>query len=417
MPLNYFGSRSVKRALSGQTPGDEPISAELFSVERLEHFAESLAADQAVVAAPSTGISLRGRLRENAAVLNAAYCTLIAGARHTPVVTPAAAWLMDNFHIVDAHIRAIRRDLPPGYYRQLPKLAGGPLRGYPRVYGLGWALVAHTDSRFELDTLHRFCRAYQRVQPLTIGELWAIAITLRVVLIENLRRLAAGIASRRDQRARANALADSVLHADPGGSDAHPPVLRGLEGEPLPNPFAAQLFQRLRDHDPETTPALAWLHARLAAQGTTADDVVHGEHQRQGAVNVSVRNVITSLRLISSVDWAKFVEGISLVDELLRSESNFAAIDFAGRDLYRHAIEDLARGSMSTELEVTRRALDAARRDPAGTRDSAASTQRSRETEPGYYLVCDGRAALEREIGYRAPLNRRLGRWMRSAGH
>ena len=416
MPLNYFGSRSVKRALSGQTPGDEPISAELFSVERLEHFAESLAADQAVVAAPSTGISLRGRLRENAAVLNAAYCTLIAGARHTPVVTPAAAWLMDNFHIVDAHIRAIRRDLPPGYYRQLPKLAGGPLRGYPRVYGLGWALVAHTDSRFELDTLHRFCRAYQRVQPLTIGELWAIAITLRVVLIENLRRLAAGIASRRDQRARANALADSVLHADPGGSDAHPPVLRGLEGEPLPNPFAAQLFQRLRDHDPETTPALAWLHARLAAQGTTADDVVHGEHQRQGAVNVSVRNVITSLRLISSVDWAKFVEGISLVDELLRSESNFAAIDFAGRDLYRHAIEDLARGSMSTELEVTRRALDAARRDPAGTRDSAASTQRSRETEPGYYLVCDGRAALEREIGYRAPLNRRLGRWMRSAG-
>ena len=89
---------------------------------------------------------------------------------------------------------------------------------------------------------------------------------------------------------------------------------------------------------------------------------MHGEHQRQGAVNVSVRNVITSLRLISSVDWAKFVEGISLVDELLRSESNFAAIDFAGRDLYRHAIEDLARGSMSTELEVTRRALDAARR-------------------------------------------------------
>jgi DNA processing protein len=35
--------------------------------------------------------------------------------------------------------------------------------------------------------------AYQRVEPLTIGELWAVAITLRVVLVENLRRLAEAI--------------------------------------------------------------------------------------------------------------------------------------------------------------------------------------------------------------------------------
>ncbi len=38
--------------------------------------------------------------------------------------------------------------------------------------------------------LRRFVRAYQRVQPLTIGELWAVAITLRIVLVENLRRAA-----------------------------------------------------------------------------------------------------------------------------------------------------------------------------------------------------------------------------------
>ena len=78
----------------------------------------------------------------------------------------------------------------PGYYRELPKLAEGHLEGYPRVFGLAWAFVAHTDSRFDPEMLRRFVRAYQRVQPLTIGELWAVAITLRVVLVENLRRLA-----------------------------------------------------------------------------------------------------------------------------------------------------------------------------------------------------------------------------------
>ena len=116
----------------------------------------------------------------------------------------------------------------------------------------------------------------------------------------------------------------------------------------------------MRDHDPETTPALAWLHRTFAAQNTTADDIVHSEHQRQGAVNVSVRNVITSLRLISSVDWAKFFESVSLVDELMRERSSYAAFDFSTRDLYRHAIEDLARRSRHTELEVARRALEQA---------------------------------------------------------
>ena len=58
------------------------------------------------------------------------------------------------------------------------------------MFGIAWAFVAHTDSRFEPETLRRFVRAYQSVEPLTIGELWAVAITLRIVLVENLRRVA-----------------------------------------------------------------------------------------------------------------------------------------------------------------------------------------------------------------------------------
>src|SRR4029434_7456626 len=108
-------------------------------------------------------------------------------------------------------LREIRDHLPRGYYRLLPKIAAGHLAGTPRVYGLAWAYVAHTDSRFELETLQRFVRAYQRVQPLTIGELWAVAITLRVVLVENLRRLAERIVRGRAARQEADALADSLL--------------------------------------------------------------------------------------------------------------------------------------------------------------------------------------------------------------
>ena len=108
----------------------------------------------------------------------------------------------------------------------------------------------------------------------------------------------------------------------------------------LPTAFAAQLVQRLRDQDPAVTPALRWLDERLTAQGTTSEKIVIEEHQFQGAMSVTVRNVITSMRLMSSVDWPKFFESVSLVDAVLRANSNFAAMDFPTRDSYRHAIEE-----------------------------------------------------------------------------
>ena len=126
-------------------------------------------------------------------------------------ITPAAEWLIDNYHLVEKQIREIRSDLPPGYYRQLPKLASGPFAGYPRVFGLAWAFVAHTDSRFDSEMLVRYVRAYQEVQPLTIGELWAVSITLRIVLVENLGRLAQQITQSRAARTVADGLADRLL--------------------------------------------------------------------------------------------------------------------------------------------------------------------------------------------------------------
>jgi len=405
--LNFLLPRRRVRAQLSQVPlTEDPISAELYSVERLEHYAHALAREQSVGAKPSAGISLQKRLHDNSLVLSAAYRTLADDSRVGKAFSPAAEWLVDNYYVIDEHIRTIRRDLPAGYYRQLPKLSVGPLRGAPRVYGIAWALVAHTDSRFELDTLFRFTRAYQQIQPLTIGELWAIAITMRVVLIENLRRLAACIVYRRTLRDEADKIADALLDPAPGAAGPNAARLADLAEAELPPSFAAQLFQRLRDHDPASTPALPWLHQRLATAGTSADDVVHVEHQRQGAINVSVRNVITSLKLISSVDWPKFVEGVSLVDELLRAESHFGMLDFATRDLYRHAIEDIARGSGRTEIDVARRTLELSKRAGA----------ESRARVPGFYLVSDGRRTLETEFAYRIPWNRRLARWTGQAG-
>ena len=124
---------------------------------------------------------------------------------------------------MEEQLREIHDDLPADYYRKLPKLASGHLEGYPRVFGVAWAYVAHTDSRFDPESLRRFVRAYQGLQPLDIGELWAIAITLRVVLVENLRRLTDRIEQSRAERQDADLLADSLLGT--GGQTSIPPAM------------------------------------------------------------------------------------------------------------------------------------------------------------------------------------------------
>jgi len=376
----------------------DPIRAELFSPERLEQLAERVAS-RPVLAEGKSGRLLSPRLRDSGRVLLQCYREIAVEIREEGAITPAAEWFVDNFHVADEVVRQVREDLPRGFYRQLPKLAAEPLQGYPRVLGLAWAFVAHTDSRFEAETLQRFVRRFQHVQPLTIGELWAIPIALRLVLVENLRRLAERIVSGRAARLGADALADELLGL--GGRPRRPLAFQRFEAAALSPAFMVNLVQRLREQDPESTPALRWLDEQLTALGTSADALVQLEHQNQAAMNVTVRNVITSMRMMSTFDWADFFESVSLVDDLLHADRHFRAMDFATRDQYRHAIEDLARRSRRSELDVTRRVMAHAKR-------AAGAAPEERSADPGYYLLAQGRARLETEIGYRAPPRQRL---------
>ncbi|HZN02627.1 MAG TPA: glycosyl transferase, partial [Candidatus Polarisedimenticolia bacterium] len=407
--------KAVDALFGGAPPEPEPIRAEVFGIERLEQHAESLAAAHRTPGTPPRGRPLLSRVRDNAHVLLAGYRSIAETVMAKQEITPAAEWILDNFHVVDEQLRGIRDHLPRGYDRRLPKIATGHLAGDSRVYGLAWAYVAHTDSRFEMETIQRFVRAYQRVQPLTIGELWAVAIHLRVALVENLRRLSQAIIRSRRERARADALADRLLGlgARPEGSPSE--VLADLGDAPLTRAFAVQLVQRLRGQDPFIMPALAWLDTKMSAQGTSADEAVAQEHQAQAADNVTVRNIITSMRWMSSIDWTVFFESVSLVDEVLRTAPGFAAMDFPTRDRYRARIELLSRGSSRSEMDVAREAVRVARdagREP-GPRTLADVPERAEE-DPGHSILAGGRRAFERRLGFRVPLRIRLRRAYRA---
>jgi len=405
--------RSLASAISrgSKGPADAwqdraPIRADLFGIERLEHHAESLAAAQQVAPVrPPRVRKLRKRVRENADVLLDAYRICAKAVQEGQPIVPAAEWLLDNFHLVEQQLRQIGDDLPPGYYRQLPKLSDGPFAGYPRVFGLAWAYVAHTDSLLSGQVLRRYVKAYQHVQPLTIGELWAVAITLRIVLIENMRRLAVEIVGDHALRLRADQLVDEVLSARAGAEHsqtlAFQKAISPYESLPLSETVAAQIAKRLRGYDPAQMPLLTWLEERLHRDGRTIDDVVTQAQSRMGASNVSMRNIVTSMRLISDMDWAEFFEDVSVIDARLGAATGFGLMDFATRNRYRTEIEILARGAGQSELAVTDTCLRL-----------AAEAEGPRDSDPGHWLIGRGRPVLEAALSFRRSPGVRLRRWM-----
>jgi cyclic beta-1,2-glucan synthetase len=393
-----------RRNVRLEPPGGEelPIRFELFSTERLEEHAVSLAKAQKVDNRQQ-GYKLMPRVRENAQVLLTAHALITQATGEELAITPAAEWLLDNFHVIEEQVHEISAHLPESYYRGLPRLADGFLGGYPRVYGIAWALVAHTDSRFDPELLTLFVEAYQRIQPLTLGELWAIPITLRIVKLENLRRLAVLIMNSQTGRRLADEFVDEIERyteqTDKSARLLEPGV---LPSKTLRQAYAVQISQRLHDPHPGAALSLDFLNEWLAEQGVTLDEIVHQEHAAQISANMTVRNIIISMRAISAFDWREFVSDVSLVDKCLRGHSGYEEMDFLTHDRYRNAIENLARRSPHTELEVAHQVMS-----KIGEADGNANPDQ-RRNDPGYYLISEGRAEFEREVGFRPPFWQRL---------
>ncbi|MGH8638101.1 MAG: cyclic beta 1-2 glucan synthetase, partial [Burkholderiales bacterium] len=336
-------------------------------------------------------------LDEDAKLLDEAYDFLTAATRTVQPI-PSEDWLRDNHHIVQDQVRAVRQDLPRKYYFELPKLAEGPLTGYPRVLVIARDLVAHTAGRFDLQTLIGYVIAYQRIAPLSIGEIWAIPIMLRVALVDELRRLADDVvvASREREEARRWGVRFIESAAEPAKviDESLRAAMRktGL----LSAAFIVELLQWLRDQPSSSAPAWHALQRALEAQDDSAEEMLRREHQREAANQLAIGNIITTMRLLSSIDWPLFFERVSLVEQVLREDpaGAYARMDFSTCDRYRHSVEELARGAKQSEVAIARRAVQLAHEATWRT------PEQDRQHHVGYYLISRGRFRLEADVGY-----------------
>jgi cyclic beta-1,2-glucan synthetase len=379
---------------------EKPLRDELLSIERLEERARALAARFTVDPDPRRpSRNVLPRFDDNARVLREAYVAMADDVHRGEFVTPAAEWLLDNFHLVASEILGVRRNLPHGYYRELPKLALRELAGDARVYAMAVELIRHSDSRLDRQHLVRFMNSYQAVAPLTIGELWAWPSMLKLALIENLRRLTEETTAARDARRAAD---EYMARIEADGDVGATPLPQFLHAS-----FVVQLLQRLREYGPRLSALRAAIDAHLLAEQTASEDAIRGEHQREAAAQVSVANVITSLRLCATLDWSEYVEAVSLVERVLQRDppGAYGRMDFLSRDRYRQAVEELADPTGEAQLRVALRAVESARQAAESGHAS------DRAAHVGYHLIGKGRRDLETDIAYRPHFLRRVRRF------
>jgi len=382
--------RSPPAAAAARPPRDELLSAEM-----LEDRARTLAARFTVDPARRAGRGAFPRFKSNARFLRQAYRSLADDAHRGEYVAPAAEWLLDNFYLAAGEIREVLQNLPRGYYRELPKLASREFYGEARVYALAVELIRHCDSRLDYAQLERFLEGFQSVAPLTIGELWAWPSMLKLALIENLRRLADEIMIARAARKAGDAF---VARTDVSGAAA---LREGASRTEI-----VQILQRMRDYGPGLAAARRAIEARLSAEKLTIEEAIRIELQGASALQISVANVVTSLRLVGDVDWSRYVESVSLVERVLRRDPAgvHARMDFLSRDRYRGAVEELAESNGEAQLRVALRAVESARQ--AAAVDGATA----RAAHVGYHLIGKGRRQLEADVAWRPTLRQRVRR-------
>lgn len=190
------------------------------------------------------------RLGDNAEILQSCRTLLSDAVKTKTRIVPAGEWLLDNFYLIEDQIRSARHHFPKGYSQELPQLAEGLSAGLPRVYDLALEVISHGDGRIDSETFSRFVAAYQTITPLTLGELWAIPIMLRLALIENLRRVAVRITTDRHYVDQARAWATQMIQVAEHDPKNLILIIADMarSNPPMVSAFVAELTRRLQGH-------------------------------------------------------------------------------------------------------------------------------------------------------------------------
>ncbi|MBU3154285.1 GH36-type glycosyl hydrolase domain-containing protein [Clostridium estertheticum] len=312
-------------------------------------------------------------------------------------VLPAAEWLLDNLYLIEKEYKSIKYNMPQTYYKDLPVIYKGVIKGYPRVYHIAIEIVSHTDGRMDEHVIEDFIGAYQKNAVLTSGELWAIPIMLRIALIQNISKITEKIVKAEEDKKEAELVAERLINAFNEDKINLELSLLNSQKNIFTLHFTERLLKLLRDNGIDSKEVYDFIDERLGAQDTSSEKIIALEHQIEANFEISMANSINSIRIIEGLNWKKYFEKLSPVEVILREDPAdiYRKMDFKSRDKYRHEIEKLSKHTKLAESYISKKAIECCY-------DSEMPENNTYKNHVGYYLIDDGLDELKKKIGYKS---------------
>jgi cyclic beta-1,2-glucan synthetase len=107
------------------------------------------------------------------------------------ITSRAEEWFLDNRHVIEDALAALKDDMPAGFVRSLPAISVDSARSRPMVAELAVLMIDHGGQPIESAWIEQAVNRFQRYRTLTIGELWALPSFLSQAVIDRL--IAAGL--------------------------------------------------------------------------------------------------------------------------------------------------------------------------------------------------------------------------------
>ncbi|MEY7999829.1 glucoamylase family protein [Clostridium sp. Mt-5] len=305
-------------------------------------------------------------------------------------IAPCAEWLLDNLYLIKKEYKDIKANMPESYYRELPIITEGIMKGYPRIYYIAKEMLSHTYGTVDEDTIEDFINAYEENTILKNCELWALPIMIRIALIQNISNITKDIIFMQKERNRAETAAEKIINSGENVNNG----IEELKEEKIrfTSHFTEKFIRILRDNFIEDARVYNWIDEELDKRDRTVKRMVNIDHQKQGIYQVSMENFINGIREIGALNWKENFEHLSYVEQILERDpaGTYGRMDFYSRDYYRHRVEKLSKAINVPESFIAKKVLECA--------EEASKSGEEYEKHVGYYLMDEGRDCLKKKI-------------------
>lgn len=321
--------------------------------------------------------------------------------RPTACSQPAEEWLLDHAEFLEEQSLIVFDQLLDHDWHTLPTLSED---GELRILSICDRYIKLLDGNMEQQSLHAYIQYYQEISILTIAEMWAIPMVMRVVLFRN---LATAMLTIQERRNMCMMVEQWMATLEP--SNITPEALKAVIEKsghdiPLSGQLIVHLVSHLREWAEDTLVLRDWLMCMLDNGQESLERITAYEYELQAAYQMRTGNLIRSFRSLSRWDWRTQFEQLCHVELTLREDptADYSRLDYKSRDTIRERIETIARRLNVPEnlvaTQVIKLAVRALESEQAHSQ-SDIETRLSREVYIPYYLLeAKGIQKLQREL-------------------